>query len=159
MTKSLIYLDGKHISIDQLQMPEDQILKTYIRNLLLPPSSLIEPYMRDEGFLRVACIGRGCKLDPTLVSKLAERWRPGMHTFHLSCDECTITLEDVQLQLELPMDGLVVNGSVVIANWRDVCEQLLGRVSNTIYGGQIYMNWLKRNFGGIDTESIEVERE
>ncbi|KAH1114406.1 hypothetical protein J1N35_007784 [Gossypium stocksii] len=34
----------------------------------------------------VAIIGRGCKLDPTLVSTLVERWRPKTYTFHLSCD-------------------------------------------------------------------------
>ncbi|MBA0624655.1 hypothetical protein Godav_009969 [Gossypium davidsonii] len=27
-----------------------------------------------------------------------------MHTFHLPCRDCTISLEDVQLQLGLPVD-------------------------------------------------------
>ncbi|MBA0850386.1 hypothetical protein Goshw_028942 [Gossypium schwendimanii] len=31
------------------------------------------------------------------------------------------------------MDGLVVTRSVIAANWRDICKQLLGRVSETIY--------------------------
>ncbi|MBA0850509.1 hypothetical protein Goshw_000423 [Gossypium schwendimanii] len=34
-----------------------------------------------------------------------------MHTFHIPCEECTITLEDVQLQLELPVDGFVLTRS------------------------------------------------
>ncbi|MBA0678012.1 hypothetical protein Goari_019379 [Gossypium aridum] len=37
-----------------------------------------------------------------------ERWRPEMHTFHLPCDKCTITLEDMELQLGLPLDGPIV---------------------------------------------------
>ncbi|MBA0614794.1 hypothetical protein Godav_015037, partial [Gossypium davidsonii] len=46
--------------------------------------------------------GRGCKLDPELISALIKWWRPETHTFHLPCRECTITLEDVNLQLGLP---------------------------------------------------------
>ncbi|MBA0853147.1 hypothetical protein Goshw_013986 [Gossypium schwendimanii] len=57
-------------------------------------------------------IGRGCKLDPKLISALIERWRPDMHTFHLLCGERTITLEDVNLQLGLLVDGYAVTGSV-----------------------------------------------
>ncbi|KAG8478725.1 hypothetical protein CXB51_028564 [Gossypium anomalum] len=62
-------------------------------------------------------------------------------------------------KLGLSVDGPIVIGLVVVAKWRDVCEQLLGRVLDTIYRAQIDMNWLKRNFGGLDTESSEVQRE
>ncbi|KAH1120975.1 hypothetical protein J1N35_004135 [Gossypium stocksii] len=67
MAKSLIRLDDKHISIDQWQMTEDQILETYISNLLAPPLFLIEPYLINVRFLHMAHIDKGCKLDPTLV--------------------------------------------------------------------------------------------
>ncbi|KAA3462976.1 serine/threonine-protein phosphatase 7 long form-like protein [Gossypium australe] len=76
-----------------------------------------------------------------------------------SCNECTITLEDVQLQLGLLVDGPVVTGSIVTADWRDVYEQLLGRVSETIYRSRIYMNWFRRKFGGLNADSSEVQRE
>ncbi|MBA0764263.1 hypothetical protein Gotri_013624, partial [Gossypium trilobum] len=85
-------------------------LQCFIRNLPGPPSPLIENYLREAGFWHVANIGRGCKLDPKLISAFVERWRPETHTFHLPCGECTITLEDVQLQLGLSVDGSVLTG-------------------------------------------------
>ncbi|MFQ6629258.1 hypothetical protein Gotur_008095 [Gossypium turneri] len=75
-----------------------------------PPAPLVENYLWEAGFWHMATVGRGCKLDPKLISALIERWRPEMHTFHLPCEECTITLEDVNLQLGLPVDGYAVTG-------------------------------------------------
>ncbi|MFQ6654812.1 hypothetical protein Gotur_025632, partial [Gossypium turneri] len=75
------------------------------------PSPLIENYMKETSFRHVANIGRGCKLDSKLISAFIESWIPEMHTFHLPCDECSITLEDVQLQLGLSMDGFVLTES------------------------------------------------
>ncbi|MBA0736848.1 hypothetical protein Gogos_010338 [Gossypium gossypioides] len=57
------------------------------------------------------------------------------------------------------MDGLVVTGSVHAATWRCACDKLWGLVWETIYGGWIEMSWLRRNFGGLDEDSSEVERE
>ncbi|MFQ6657325.1 hypothetical protein Gotur_027049 [Gossypium turneri] len=102
-----------------------------------PPSPLIENYIGEVGFWHVVTIGRGCKLDPKLISALIERWRPKTHTFHLLCRECTITLEDVQLQLGLPMDGSVLTGSVQSADWGVVCYDLLGAILDNIYRGRI----------------------
>ncbi|KAK5812747.1 hypothetical protein PVK06_028186 [Gossypium arboreum] len=100
-----------------------------------PPSPLIENYLRDAGFWHVATIGRGCKLDPKLISALIERWRLEKHTFHLPCGECTITLEDIQLQLGLPIDGYTVIGSTQSADWGAVCYELLGVIPDNINGG------------------------
>ncbi|KAH1097734.1 hypothetical protein J1N35_014655, partial [Gossypium stocksii] len=36
------------------------------------------------------------------------------HTLYLTCDECTITLEDVALQLNLPVNEVVVTGAMVV---------------------------------------------
>ncbi|KAH1129487.1 hypothetical protein J1N35_000865 [Gossypium stocksii] len=86
-------------------------------------------------------------------------WRPETHIFHLSCGECTITLKDVQLQLGLLMDGFVVTGTVHATNWKAVCDELLGLVSEIIFGGRIEMAWLRRNFSELDEDSTKVERE
>ncbi|MFQ6641589.1 hypothetical protein Gotur_015537 [Gossypium turneri] len=99
-----------------------------------PPSPLVENYLRETGFWHVATVGRGCKLDPKLISTLIERWRPETHTFHLPCGECTITLEDVNLQLGLPVDGYPVTGSVQSGDWGAVCYELLGAIPEKING-------------------------
>ncbi|MFQ6623178.1 hypothetical protein Gotur_002811 [Gossypium turneri] len=97
MAGELIRLDHKHISVEQMKMSVDRVLQCYICNMSGPPSPLIENYLRETGFWHMATIGRGCKLDPKLISALIESWRPETHTFHLPCRECTITLENVQL--------------------------------------------------------------
>ncbi|MFQ6626180.1 hypothetical protein Gotur_005025 [Gossypium turneri] len=99
-----------------------------------PPSPLVENYLREAGFWQVATVGRGCKLDPKLISALIERWRPETHTFHLPCGECTVTLEGVSLQLGLPVDGHPVTGSAQSSNWEAVCYKLLGAIPDKMDG-------------------------
>ncbi|KAK5838972.1 hypothetical protein PVK06_007722 [Gossypium arboreum] len=94
-------------------------------------------------------IGQGCKLDSKLISALIERWRPETHTFHLPCGECTITLEDVQLQLGLPVDGAALTGSVQSANWGVMYYNLLGAIPDNIYGGQIENGLVTRHIPGV----------
>ncbi|KAK5818604.1 hypothetical protein PVK06_023547 [Gossypium arboreum] len=102
----------------------DRVLQCYIRNMTSPPSPLIENYLRETGFWYAATIGRGCKLDPNLISTLIESWRLETHTFHLPCEECTITLEDVQLQLGLLVDESIVTRSVQSVDWEAICYDL-----------------------------------
>ncbi|MFQ6666110.1 hypothetical protein Gotur_032592 [Gossypium turneri] len=90
-----------------------------------------------SGFWHVETVGRGCKLDPKLISVLIKRWRPETHTFHLPCGECTITLEDVSLQLGLPVDGHSVTGSAQSSNWEAVCYELLGAILDKMEGERI----------------------
>ncbi|MBA0875645.1 hypothetical protein Goshw_007293 [Gossypium schwendimanii] len=104
-----------------------------------PSSPLIENYLREAGFWHVATIGQECKLDLKLISALIERWRPETHTFYLSCGECTITLEDMQLQLGLLVDGSALNWSIQSADWEVICYDILGAISDNIYRGRIKM--------------------
>ncbi|XP_017635893.1 protein MAIN-LIKE 2-like [Gossypium arboreum] len=123
-----------------------------------PPSALIENYLQDAGFWHVATIGRGCKLDQKLINALIERWRPETHTFHLSCGEYTITLEDVQLQLGFLIDRYAVTGSAQSADWGAVCYELSGAISDNINGGQIEMGWLRDTFPESDNDLTDLER-
>ncbi|MFQ6651283.1 hypothetical protein Gotur_023674, partial [Gossypium turneri] len=104
-----------------------------------PPSPLVENYLREAGFWHVATVDRGCKVDPKLISALIERWRLETHTFHLPCGECTVTLEEVNLQLGLPVDGYPVTGSAQSSDWPA-------------------MGWLRDTFPDLDEDSTEIER-
>ncbi|MBA0667280.1 hypothetical protein Goklo_000387, partial [Gossypium klotzschianum] len=123
-----------------------------------PPSPLIENYLQETGFWHVATIGRRYKLDPKLISTLIERWSLETHTFHLPCGECTITLEDVQLQLGLPVDGSALTRFVQSDDWGAVCYDLLGAILGNIYGGRIEMGWLQDTFPELGNDLTEVER-
>ena len=60
-----------------------------------------------EGLLRQP----GRELDHGLITTLVERWWPETHTFHMPHDEITITLQDVEVILRLPVDGNAITGS------------------------------------------------
>ncbi|KAK5845678.1 hypothetical protein PVK06_001886 [Gossypium arboreum] len=104
MAGELIRLDNKHISVDQMTMSIDRVLQCYIRNFFGAPLPLIESYLREAGFWHVATIG----------------------------GECTITLEDVHLQLRLSMDGYAVTWSTSSTDWGAVCYELLGAIPDNI---------------------------
>ncbi|MBA0629057.1 hypothetical protein Godav_023672 [Gossypium davidsonii] len=101
----------------------------------------------------------GTKLDPALISALVERRRLEIHTFHLLCGECKITLKDVALQLSLLVDGPVVTRVVGVGDWSTICGQLLGNVLNKFFGSWIKIKWLEENFNYIDNSASVVEKE
>ncbi|KAK5771867.1 hypothetical protein PVK06_048121 [Gossypium arboreum] len=106
----------------------------------------------------MATIGRGCNLDPKLINALIKRWRLETHTFYLPCGECTITLEDVQLQLGLPVDGAALTGTVQSTDLGAICYDLLGAIPHNIYGGNIEMGWLRDTFLEPRNYSTKLER-
>ncbi|MFQ6654519.1 hypothetical protein Gotur_025471, partial [Gossypium turneri] len=78
-----------------------------------------------------------------LVFALVKRWRPETHTFHLPCGECTVTLEDVALQLGLPIDGNAVTGAV-----RAYIMHLIGGVFMPDANGSTMTNHSAMDIGG-----------
>ncbi|MFQ6621354.1 hypothetical protein Gotur_001870, partial [Gossypium turneri] len=139
MAGSLTRLDRHHISVEQMKISVDRVLECNFQNMHAPPSPLVENYLQEAGFWHVATVGWGCKLDSKLISALIERWRLETHIFHLPCGECTITLEDVSLQLGLPVDGHPVTGSAQSSNWEA-------------------MGWLRDTFPDPNEDSTEIER-
>ena len=79
---------------------------------------------------------------------MVERWRLETHTFHLPTGEATITLEDVAIQLGLPVDRQAVTGSTTY-DWHALCLDLLGVVhedAKLLKGCRINMGWLRHRF-------------
>ncbi|QHO59125.1 uncharacterized protein DS421_3g96500 [Arachis hypogaea] len=93
----------------------------------------LELYLRQARFYCASLIKR-FEYDNPLISPFIERWRSETHTFHLPWGVCTITLEDVAMQLGLPIDGEPISGT--LRSWnnfhqRDIwqwCQELLGDV-------------------------------
>ena len=68
------------------------------------------------------------EIDHGLISALVERWQLKTYTFHLSHGEMSITIEDVEVILGLPIDGevLVRPTAVEDGDLRQLCVELLG---------------------------------
>src|SRR5262249_13835825 len=114
------------------------------------------PYLLQAGFYGVTRVGF-FQLDWALITALVERWRPETHTFHLPQGECTITLQDVEIQFGLPVDGRAVTGSSA-ENWEDICQELLGVTppALAIKGSRLSLTWLCEEFAELPAEANDL---
>ena len=76
-----------------------------------------------EGLLRTP----GREIDHGLITALMERWQPETHTFYMPYGEVTITLQDMEVLLRLPVDGEAITRSTQKV-WWDVCQDFVGFV-------------------------------
>ncbi|XP_040952809.1 protein MAINTENANCE OF MERISTEMS-like [Gossypium hirsutum] len=115
-------------------------------------------YLELAGFGSVAQI-RYIVLRFDLLSALVERWRPETHTFNFPCGECTVTLEDVALQLGLPIDGSPVTGLSAFTDPDALCYQLLGDSpgDGESYFSGVSFTWLKAKHGQLSATATEGE--
>ena len=60
-----------------------------------------------KGLYRTPCR----EIDHNLITAFVERWRPETYTFHLPHGETMITLQDVEVILEIPIDGEAIVGT------------------------------------------------
>ncbi|MBA0637667.1 hypothetical protein Godav_028809 [Gossypium davidsonii] len=67
-------------------------------------------------------------------------------------------LNDITLQLGLPVDGSVVTRVVRIGDWSAIRHQLLGKVPDKFSGSRIEMKWLEDNLSHLNISSSAVER-
>ena len=68
--------------------------------------------LRLEGLFRAP----SREIDHCLISALVERWRLETHTFHLPHGEMSITLQDVEVIYELPIEGEVLVGPTTVVD-------------------------------------------
>jgi len=92
-----------------------------------------------------------------LITTLVERWRTETHTFHLPLGEATIKLEDVVVQLNLPIDGEPITG-INSGNLVPLCNHLLGSMPpETEYkGNNIKLYWLNNEFQDLPHDADDV---
>ena len=64
-------------------------------------------------------------LDHALITTLVKRWWPETHSFHLPHGEMTITLQDMEDIIGVPVNDPVV-GFTNMHEWGDLCAELLG---------------------------------
>ena len=65
------------------------------------------------------------KLDYALIIEFVEQWRPETHSFHLPHGEMTITLQDVEVMVGMPIEGEAMVGFTKRI-WKSVCNEMLG---------------------------------
>ncbi|XP_052874598.1 serine/threonine-protein phosphatase 7 long form homolog [Gossypium arboreum] len=156
-TASLIKEDP-HIADTVNKTESYRVLRGRVNGLGYSPDARLIPYLELAGFGSAALI-RTFDLRYDLISALVECWRSETHTFHLPCGECTVTLEDVALQLGLPIDGSPVTGVSAIAEPAALCYSLLGASpgddESNLSG--LKFTWLKANFQHLRDNATEEE--
>ncbi|KAH1114209.1 hypothetical protein J1N35_007587 [Gossypium stocksii] len=89
---------------------EYRVLRGHVHGSSYRPNEHIFLYLDVVGFGTTTLI-RTFALRADLISALVERLRSKTHICRLPCEECTITLKDVALQLRLSVNGTTVTGS------------------------------------------------
>ncbi|MBA0587151.1 hypothetical protein Gorai_000286, partial [Gossypium raimondii] len=107
---NLLRFEDRHIST-----AEDELKRNiWHRNLgIEDPHTTMESYLTNVRFYNVTYTRHWQKI-LMLVTTLVKCWRSKTYIFHFLCKECTITLEEVALQLDLPMDKRIVIGNHIV---------------------------------------------
>ena len=96
-------------------------------------------------------------VDHALITMLVERWRSETHSFHLPHSEMTITLQDMEVIMGVPVDGLSVVGFTRMDDWGDLCAKLLwhrppnrqvgvGKNTRVMERPRVKAKWLEERF-------------
>ena len=136
------------------------VLKCRRRSCELPHGGLdprIARYIIEAGFKGLFKVP-GMEVDHALITALVERLHPETHTFHLPHGEMGITLQDIEVMLGVPIDGLPVIGKVRL-DWNGLCFELLGHRppdpvphphenKSILTRARIRVSWFKPRFNG-----------
>ncbi|CAH9080824.1 unnamed protein product [Cuscuta epithymum] len=129
----LVMKPGEHRADNVWKTEESRDLK--LRCITYPKSAKddgerdprVVQLLRTSGFQGAERVVQ-IKIDHGLITALVERWRPETHSFHLPFGEVGITLQDVQVLLGLPIDGLPLTGPTAHSKteWVQMCDDYLG---------------------------------
>ncbi|XP_052490722.1 protein MAIN-LIKE 2-like [Gossypium raimondii] len=147
-----------HISDAVNNADSYRVLRGRVSVLKNTPDAQLMPCLELAGFGSVAQI-QYTVLRFDLLSALVERWHSETHTFYFPCGECTVTLEDVALQLGLSIDGSPVTGLSAFTDLDALCYQLLGDSpgdSESYFFG-LQFTWLKAKYGQLSATATEGE--
>ncbi|CAL1406079.1 unnamed protein product [Linum trigynum] len=115
-------------------------------------------------------------IDNDLLTAMAERWLPELHTFHFPEGEMTITLKDVAILIGLPItgDATIDNSRKPEDGWGPLIQERLGFNMPTttpvegvghppLNAGEVSIPWLVEHIQlevniGPDTPEDQVER-
>ncbi|MFQ6660927.1 hypothetical protein Gotur_029262 [Gossypium turneri] len=149
---------NRHISDAANNEDSYRVLRGRVRGLKKAPDARLMSYLEQAGFESAALI-RFSDLRYDLLSALVERWRQETHTFHFSCGEYTVPLEDVAMQLGLPIDGSPVTGVSSFTDPAALCCELLGDspVDGESNFTGLQFTWLKAKFGQLSATATEGE--
>ncbi|KAF7812033.1 serine/threonine-protein phosphatase 7 long form-like protein [Senna tora] len=125
---SILYLQPRHRSEALWQGHDTPTVRpqhTRSTTYGYPPPAFV-PLLIASGFYGASRTGF-FPYDWHLVTALIMRWRPKTHTFHMAVGigEITITLEDVAIQLGLPIEGKAANFPLEQGPWGDVSDEEL----------------------------------
>ncbi|KAG8474766.1 hypothetical protein CXB51_031469 [Gossypium anomalum] len=148
--------NNNHISSTINEMGQYRVLRGRVNSVGFLLDERLIPYLELAEFGSTAMI-QTFNLRYDFISTLVERWRPETNTFHSPCGECAITLEDVALQLGLPIDGNVVTGVSLISRPATLCYELLGRSPSEGKFTSFRFSWLKANFEHLPSTANEWE--
>ena len=158
----VLWMQDKHISQHIWYEEEDK--KLHIR-IVVPtyqgqeeiPEEII-PLLRQSGFYWIIKMMH-LKINAALITVLIERWRPETHTFHMRCEECTITLQDVSVLLGLRVEESPLIGLTNLS-WTDLCEELLGvrPEEGELQGNMIKLSWLAHHFPDLNNHGSNLEQ-
>ena len=71
------------------------------------------------------------EINHNLITAFVKRWQSETHTFHLPHGEMTITLQDVEVLLGIPINGEAIFGTTDLA-WAHKFQNMLGIVTNSV---------------------------
>ncbi|KAL5187488.1 Serine/threonine-protein phosphatase 7 long form [Glycine soja] len=158
----VLWMQPKHVSEHVWNGEPDR--KLHIRRAVLIyqgqeeiPEEII-PLLRQSGFYWIMKMGY-LKINSSLITALIERWRSETHTFHLRCEEATITLQDVSVLLGLRTEGAPLIGQTNL-DWAELCEELLGvrPQEGELQGSVVKLSWLAHHFSEINIHDGNVEQ-